>query len=164
MADWKAPETEPSEEELRKNIPDLSPVHYGRYLYSEGYVYHVAPNPGFEKVESSRIALFRTRCDGAEPFILYYPKPRVATGFGVTEIKDGYLYFKQYDYHTYSSSDPMYEAVERIDVYRVKVDNSRDLQLVSKQENFKCFGDDDYTAGSTDVCNPPIDMENLAKK
>ena len=160
MADWKAPETEPSKEELQKNIPDLTDQ---SYVYSEGYVYYVADNAE-AKAAGGKTALLRIRCDGTELFVLFYPKPGTASGFGVTEIKEGYVYFTQYKYHTYQSSDPMYEAVQRITVYRVKIDDSRELQLISEQENYRGFGNDDYTAGSTDVYNPPIDMENLAKK
>ena len=39
MFGWKVPKTEPSEEELRQNIPDLTSEYFnGPYWYSKGCV------------------------------------------------------------------------------------------------------------------------------
>jgi len=81
----------------------------------------------------------------------------------ISEVRDGYVYFDISGSYYYQASDPMYEAVYRFDTYRVKADESRELQLLSEREDYRGFGDDDFTRGTTRTCDPPRILNNPAK-
>jgi len=145
IPEWKEPETILSEEELKqKEIP---------YLSKDGYVFYNADR-----------GIIRARCDGKEAIMLYYNDWGYGFGHKITEIKDGYVYFEITGSYTYQASDPMYEAVYKEYNFRVKADESRELQCISERDDYQMFGDDFFTSGTTYVHDIPKDWKNPAKQ
>ncbi|MCL2329590.1 MAG: HEAT repeat domain-containing protein [Bacteroidetes bacterium] len=145
---WQAPETEPSQEELLRNIPDLelaktkdindmcrdlqSEVPYKWYVYHEGYVYYI---PQHRKLKE----LKRARCDGKEIKTLYFD----CAGYkNMTEVSDGYVYFKYYS----QSSDREWDMTEIWSVSRIKIDGSGGLVQHSLVEVYSDPGKTDRTS------------------
>ena len=147
MSEWKIPETEPNEDELRQNIPDLTTP----YLYDEGYVYYVTYN-----------IIHKARCNGKEATLLYRAKTEDCSGFKIKlmGIKEDYLYFNQTYTYTYQSSDPMFESKDADEDYRVKIDKSRALQYIGESVDYRGFGSDSFSPGSTHGYKTPVDMKN----
>ncbi|MCL2763503.1 MAG: hypothetical protein FWD36_09945 [Treponema sp.] len=144
MTEWKTPENVLNMDELKqKSIP---------FFCSEGYVFY-----------SYFREIIRMRDDGTEAIMLYYKVQAHNYGIDISEVRDGYVYFTISGSYTFQASDPMYEAVYRFDTYRVKADESRELQLLSEREDYMGFGADEFTPGTTHTYNPPKILKNPAK-
>ena len=145
MSEWKEPTSVLSEEELKqREIP---------YFCNEGYMYYY-----FNR------EIIRARCDGTEAIMLYYKNFESNYSLKISKIEDGYLYFNISGKYTYQASDPMYEAVRRDYDYRVKTDESRELQLIYESEDYKGFGCDDFEYGDSNTYDPPREVNNPAIK
>ena len=98
---WEAPQTEPTQEELIQNIPELAE---NKYLYHEGYAYYIKNRE-----------LKRARCDGKEIITLC---PALA-GESISRISDGYVHVvsRLWDCEISDSTDANYS-------YKVKTDGS----------------------------------------
>ena len=145
MSEWKEPTTILSEEELKqKEIPYFCDGGYMYYFYAQGVI--------------------RSRRDGTEAIMLYYMDWGYNYSLKITEVKDGYVYFNIIGDYTYQASDPMYEAVHKDYDFRVKADESRELQLIQKREDYRGFGDDDFFPGESESYDPPEVWPNPAKK
>ena len=144
MSERKVPENVLSIDELKqKNIP---------FFCNEGYVFY-----------SYSREIIQMRDDGTEAIMLYYKTRDHNYGIDISEVRDGYVYFNISGSYTFQASDPMYEAVYRFDSFRVKHDESRELQLLSEREDYMGFGDDEFTPGRTHTYNPPKILKNPAE-
>jgi len=156
MFKWRAPKTEPSEEELKQNIRDLTSEYFkGPYWYVNGYVYFVYCSA----------IIIKARCDGKEQINLYnIDRTGDYDSFSleILEIKDGYVYFRQEHKYTYKS-DWQYESDETRTYYRVKTDRSMELQEISWRKTGTYYGGGEFDNGSDDY-DTPKDVKNPAKK
>ena len=143
MPDWKEPGIVLNEEELKQKK--------FRYWRDGEYVYYEAYGD-----------IIKVRQDGKEAILLYCDKPGNAYSLNITEVKNGYVYFVKNSEYTYQS-DWQYEAERTMFTYRVKADESRELQMVDCKEDIRLYGADDYTEGTTELYDPPKDVENPAK-
>ena len=155
---WKAPETEPNPDELKKNIPDLE----NPYWYHEGYVYYVTddviPITSYLSVTNKKI--LQVRCDGKKTILLYIMEANSSWDkhdLKIKEVKDGYVYFWQY----HESSDE-YSSGYTSENYRVKTDKSRNLQILNEKSSGSVYTGD--THESENNFDPPKDVDNPAKK
>jgi hypothetical protein len=156
MFKWKAPKIEPSEEELKRNIPDLTSEYFqSPYWYIKGYVYFVYCSA----------MIIKARCDGKEQINLYSidrPSDYDSFSLKILEIKDGYVYFRQENKYTYRS-DWQYESDETTTYYRVKTDKTMELQEISWSKTGTYYGGGEFENGSDYYDSPKI-VKNPAKK
>ena len=107
--------------------------------------------------------IFRAKEDGTEAFVLYSKHEKNKAILAIKDVKDGYVYFEEIGYYTYQS-DWQHEAEKTYTAYRVKTDESLELQKISYREDIRPYGADDYVAGTPETYDPPKDVENPAKK
>ena len=156
MFKWKAPKTEPSEEELKQNIPDLTSEYFiSPYWYVNGYVYFVYCSA----------IIIKARCDGKEQKNLYcIDRTGDYDSFSleILEIKDGYVYFRQEHKYTYRS-DWYYDSDKTTAYYRVKTDKTMELQEISWNKTGTYYDGGKFDNGS-EIYDPPKVVKNPAKK
>jgi len=137
---WNKPETEPGWDELKQNIPGLEKP----YVYSNGYVYYVYKS-----------SLWQSRCDGKEILELYYMENKWdESSIMINEIKDGYVYFNQYNekYGEYSNDSYTFS-------YRVKTDESRSLQIIKESGSGTIYSGES-SGNDVKIYAPPKDIMN----
>jgi len=156
MSEWKILEIEPSEEELKQNIPDLTSEYFkGPYFYVKGYVYFVYCSA----------ILVKARRDGKEQINLYcIDRTGDYDSFSleILEIKDGYVYFRQEHKYTYRS-DWYYDSDYTKTYYRVKTDDSLELQEIRWDKTGTYYGGGKFDNGS-EIYDSPKTVKNPAKK
>jgi len=113
----------------------------------DGYVYYVKDR-----------SIWQERSDGKEKLELYYTDNK-GSHFDIiiNEIKDGYVYFRL-EVETYDE----YSNDCETKIFRVKTDESRDLQIISESGSGTI-----YTGESSDSkknYDPPMDVKNPVKE
>ena len=137
------PEKEPSDDVLKNNIKGLKDP----YIYHNGYVYYIIDR-----------SLWRSRYDGNDILELYFVEDGgQICNIYLEKVDDGYVYFnvKNVDYGDGYCTEDTWR------LYRVKTDNSRELQL--RREWGDCSI---YTGATSDfdrTYDPPINVENPVK-
>jgi len=140
---WEVPQTEPTQEELMQNIPELANAKndyiwnseekkgYDRkYIYHEGYVYYILIG---SSGNNTIISLKRARCDGQKIITLYSVSKYYAFDFNLSikRISGGYVYFTRYDSDL--NDRTLSTSTESTD-YKVKLDGSGGHEKVSSTE------------------------------
>ena len=113
------------------------------YFYNNGYVYYIKDR-----------SLWKVRCDGKEKLELYYTDNKGhCFDILIKEIKDDYVYFRL-NVETYDE----YSNDSITQVFRVKTDESRELQIICESESGSIYTGE--SSSSKKNYDPPMDVKN----